>query len=41
MIYKIPKLIEYISTYMTLNKGDLIYTGTPDGVGPVKPGDLV
>lgn len=41
MIFKLPKLIEYISSYMTLNKGDVILTGTPSGVGPIKPGDEV
>jgi len=32
-------LIAHISKYFTLNAGDLIYTGTPEGVGPVHPGD--
>jgi len=48
MIFKIPKLIEYISTFTTLLPGDVIVTGTPGGVGarrtpPVwmKPGDKV
>jgi 2-keto-4-pentenoate hydratase/2-oxohepta-3-ene-1,7-dioic acid hydratase in catechol pathway len=35
------KLIEYASHVMTLNPGDLLSTGTPDGVGPLKPGDDV
>ena len=39
MIYKIDFLIHYISKYVTLNKGDLIFTGTPKGVGPVNIGD--
>jgi 2-keto-4-pentenoate hydratase/2-oxohepta-3-ene-1,7-dioic acid hydratase in catechol pathway len=39
MIYGIDKLIEYISQFFTLQTGDLIYTGTPAGVGPVKIGD--
>jgi len=39
MIYKIDFLIHYISKYVTLNKGDLIFTGTPKGVGPVNAGD--
>jgi len=39
MIFSIDKLIAYISQFMTLKKGDLIYTGTPAGVGPIKIGD--
>jgi len=34
-------LIAYISKYVTLGEGDLIFTGTPDGVAPVKGGDKV
>ena len=34
-------MIEYITKYMTLREGDMILTGTPAGVGPVKPGDYV
>jgi len=41
MIHTIPSLIEYISTYFTLEEGDLILTGTPEGVGPVKDGDVM
>lgn len=41
MVFNIPTLIEYITKYITLNEGDIIMTGTPAGVGPVKPGDLV
>ena len=37
----IPKLIEYASAWYTLHPGDVILTGTPDGVGPVKPGDTI
>ncbi|MFN8008071.1 MAG: fumarylacetoacetate hydrolase family protein [Terriglobia bacterium] len=33
MIYKIPKLIEFISHYLTMEPGDMIFTGTPPGVG--------
>ncbi|GLX97209.1 fumarylacetoacetate hydrolase family protein [Herbidospora sp. NBRC 101105] len=33
MIFKIPEIIAYLSTYMTLNPGDVIATGTPHGVG--------
>jgi acylpyruvate hydrolase len=39
MIFKIDKVIEYVSQFFTLNIGDLIYTGTPAGVGPVKIND--
>jgi acylpyruvate hydrolase len=35
MIFNIDQLIAYVSQYMTLKKGDLIYTGTPAGVGPI------
>ncbi|KAH8813623.1 hypothetical protein DL96DRAFT_525336 [Flagelloscypha sp. PMI_526] len=41
MIFPIPKLIEHISSIMSLEEGDLILTGTPAGVGPVNPGDRV
>jgi len=48
MIFKIPKIIEYVSTWTTLQPGDVLVTGTPGGVGarrtpPVwmKPGDKV
>lgn len=41
MVYDLPKLIEFTSAYYTLEPGDLIYTGTPAGVGPVKPGDII
>lgn len=39
MIFTIDKLIAYVSQFMTLKKGDLIYTGTPSGVGPIAIGD--
>lgn len=39
MIFGFDEIISYISRYMTLKIGDLIYTGTPAGVGPVKIGD--
>ncbi|HDP55087.1 MAG TPA: FAA hydrolase family protein [Bacteroidetes bacterium] len=39
MIFSIDKLIAYVSQFITLKIGDLIYTGTPAGVGPVKIGD--
>jgi 2-keto-4-pentenoate hydratase/2-oxohepta-3-ene-1,7-dioic acid hydratase in catechol pathway len=39
MIFDIPTLIETISAGMTLEPGDLIYTGTPAGVAALQPGD--
>ena len=41
MIFDVPTLIEYFSNFMTLHPGDLILTGTPDGVVDCKPGDVV
>lgn len=41
MIFKIPFLISHISSIMTLLEGDVILTGTPQGVGPVKAGQKV
>ena len=41
MIFKIPFLIEYVSAVMTLNPGDLISTGTPSGIAPMKSGDTI
>jgi 2-keto-4-pentenoate hydratase/2-oxohepta-3-ene-1,7-dioic acid hydratase in catechol pathway len=39
LIYDIRRLIEFASEYYTIYPGDVYYTGTPEGVGPVKPGD--
>lgn len=41
MIFKIDEIIEYVSSIMTLEKGDVIATGTPEGVGPLRHGDFV
>ena len=41
MIFDVPTLIEYFSSFMTLQPGDVILTGTPDGVVDCQPGDLV
>ena len=48
MIFKIPKIIEYVSSWTTLEPGDVLVTGTPGGVGSrrtppiwMKPGDKV
>jgi len=41
LIISIPELIAWASSFYTLHPGDVIYTGTPDGVAPVKPGDTI
>lgn len=41
MIFTIPQTIAFISKNFTLEKGDIIATGTPSGVGPLSPGDIV
>ncbi len=41
LIFDIPRLIEYASSFYTLHPGDIIMTGTPEGVGPVVPGDVI
>ena len=39
MLFSVDRIIASVSQYMTLRMGDLLYTGTPAGVGPVRPGD--
>jgi 2-keto-4-pentenoate hydratase/2-oxohepta-3-ene-1,7-dioic acid hydratase in catechol pathway len=41
LVYGIRRLIEFASSFYTLYPGDVFYTGTPSGVGPVKPGDVI
>ena len=41
MLWKIDELIAYVSQYFTLKKGDLIFTGTPAGVGKVSTNDVL
>jgi fumarylpyruvate hydrolase len=41
MIWKVPEMISYLSDYFTLVAGDLIFTGTPAGVGAVKRGNVL
>jgi 2-keto-4-pentenoate hydratase/2-oxohepta-3-ene-1,7-dioic acid hydratase in catechol pathway len=41
MVFDIPFVLSYISQVMTLEPGDLVLTGTPDGVGTLAPGDVV
>lgn len=41
MLFSIPSLLVYASTVMTLEPGDILTTGSPEGVGPLEPGDVV
>jgi fumarylpyruvate hydrolase len=41
MVHGVPQLVAHLSTFYHLQPGDAIYTGTPEGVGPVKPGDQI
>jgi len=41
LIFRIPEIIDYISKYVTLERGDIVATGTPGGIGPILPGDVI
>jgi 2-keto-4-pentenoate hydratase/2-oxohepta-3-ene-1,7-dioic acid hydratase in catechol pathway len=41
MIFNFNQIVSYVSRFMTLKIGDLIFTGTPSGVGKVNPGDVL
>ncbi len=41
MIHSFDQIVSYISRFITLKKGDLIFTGTPEGVGPIAVGDVL
>jgi 2-keto-4-pentenoate hydratase/2-oxohepta-3-ene-1,7-dioic acid hydratase in catechol pathway len=41
MIFSMQRLVEFASAFYTLYPGDILYTGTPEGVGAVKPGDVM
>ena len=41
MLFPVPVLLQYISKFMTLNPGDIVATGTPEGVSPIQDGDMV
>jgi len=41
LVYGVPRLIEFTTSYYSVHPGDVIMTGTPSGVGPVKPGDVM
>jgi len=40
-IFKLPELIAYVSRFITLEPGDVLSTGTPEGIAPLHPGDTV
>lgn len=41
MLFKIPEILAYLSKFITLVPGDIVATGTPSGVGPIQPGDII
>jgi 2-keto-4-pentenoate hydratase/2-oxohepta-3-ene-1,7-dioic acid hydratase in catechol pathway len=41
MLFKIPEILAYISKYVSLELDDIIATGTPSGISPIKPGDVI
>jgi 2-keto-4-pentenoate hydratase/2-oxohepta-3-ene-1,7-dioic acid hydratase in catechol pathway len=41
LIMDVPALIAFASSYYTLHPGDVLFTGTPDGVGPIRPGETI
>jgi len=41
MLFKIPEILAYLSEFITLVPGDIVATGTPSGVGPIQPGDII
>ena len=41
MLWKIDEIVSYVSQYFTLKIGDIIFTGTPEGVAAVKPDDVL
>ena len=41
MIFTVPKLIAYVTRFMTMEQGDVLITGTPEGVSEIRPGDTV
>jgi 2-keto-4-pentenoate hydratase/2-oxohepta-3-ene-1,7-dioic acid hydratase in catechol pathway len=41
MLFQVPEILAYASNIFTLEPGDLLFTGTPSGVGPIRPGDRI
>ncbi|MFX0046575.1 MAG: fumarylacetoacetate hydrolase family protein [Candidatus Hermodarchaeota archaeon] len=41
MLFKIPQILEYLSKFVTLERGDIVATGTPSGISSIQPGDVL
>ncbi len=41
LLFKIPEMLEYLSKFVTLKRGDIVATGTPSGISPIQPGDVL
>jgi 2-keto-4-pentenoate hydratase/2-oxohepta-3-ene-1,7-dioic acid hydratase in catechol pathway len=41
LLFKIPAILEYITNLFTMEPGDIVATGTPGEIGPIKPGDVI
>jgi 2-keto-4-pentenoate hydratase/2-oxohepta-3-ene-1,7-dioic acid hydratase in catechol pathway len=41
MLFKIPQILEYITKFVKLERGDIVATGTPSGISPIQPGDVL
>ncbi len=41
MLFPVPRIIDFLASRFALRKGDLVFTGTPEGVGPLAPGDVI
>ncbi|MFX1239236.1 MAG: fumarylacetoacetate hydrolase family protein, partial [Promethearchaeota archaeon] len=41
LLFKIPEIFEYITKHFTMEPGDIVATGTPGGIGPIQPGDVI
>ncbi|GAG89015.1 unnamed protein product, partial [marine sediment metagenome] len=41
LLFNVPEILHYISKFFTMEPGDIIATGTPSGISPIKPGDLI
>ncbi len=41
LLFKIPEIVVFITKFFTMEPGDIIATGTPGGIGPINPGDVI